>query len=66
MATEIKEKNKLEEKKNIIKIFETTLECAKYFDKPNSYINHSLYCNDKIRKDNKWYKISRNIELCKE
>lgn len=51
---------------NLIKIFETTLECAKYFGKPNSYINHSLYCNDKIRKDNKWYKISRNIELCKE
>lgn len=43
-----------------IKIFNTTQECADYFDKDRVYIYHNLkYCK-KIRKDHKeWYKISR-------
>lgn len=43
----------------LVKEFETTIDCADYFEKEREYINHNLkYCK-KIRKDGKWYKISR-------
>ena len=44
----------------LIKVFETTQECADYFDKELEYIYHNLkYCK-KIRKDNEWYVINRS------
>ncbi len=44
---------------NLLRKFKTTMECAEYFNKEPEYINHNLkYCN-KIRKDDKWYRISR-------
>lgn len=46
----------------LIKKFETTMDCADYFDKEPEYINHNLKYCDKIRKDGKWYRI-RRIEL---
>lgn len=43
----------------LIKVFETTQECADYFDKELEYIYHNLkYCK-KIRKDHEWYEIKR-------
>lgn len=43
----------------LIKIFETTEDCALFFDKEIQYIYHNLkYCK-KIKKDNIWYKIKR-------
>ena len=47
---------------NYIKTFETTEECAEFFDKDTAYINHNLKYRDKIRKDGKWYKIRRIIK----
>ena len=44
-----------------IRKFETTHECADYFDKDREYINHNLKCCKKIRKDNKWFLIRRKI-----
>ena len=46
---------------NFIRSFETTQECAEYFEKwgGREYINHNLKYCDKIRKDSKWYRISR-------
>lgn len=46
---------------NYIKTFETTEECAEFFDKDTAYINHNLKYRDKIRKDGKWYKIRRIV-----
>ena len=47
---------------NFIRKFETTEECADYFDKERDYINHNLkYCK-KIRKDGRWYVISREYQ----
>lgn len=47
---------------NFLRKFETTSECAEYFEKDREYINHSLkYCR-KIRKDGKWYVIRRDYE----
>lgn len=45
---------------NLVQYFNTTQDCANYFDKiDRDYINHNLkYCK-KIRKDGKWYIISR-------
>lgn len=44
---------------NFIRMFETTHECADFFDKDRDYINHNLkYCK-KIRKDDKWFVIKR-------
>lgn len=46
---------------NFIKKFETTQECADFFEKEMDYINHNLkYCK-KIRKDDKWYVIKREM-----
>lgn len=44
---------------NFIRSFETTQECADYFEYEREYINHNLKYCDKIRKDDKWYRISR-------
>lgn len=44
---------------NLLKKFETTMDCAEYFNKEPEYINHNLKYCDKIRKDGKWYRISR-------
>ena len=44
---------------NLLRKFETTMECAEYFNKEPEYINHNLKYCDKIRKDGKWYRISR-------
>lgn len=44
---------------NLIKKFETTKECAEFFEKNAEYINHSLIYNSKIRKGDEWYIISR-------
>ena len=46
-------------KGNFIKKFETTKECGDYFNQDRDYINHSLAYYKKIRKDGKWYVISR-------
>ena len=43
----------------LVKEFETTAECAEFFDKEREYINHHLKYYKKIRKDEKWYKMSR-------
>ena len=43
----------------LIKVFETTNDCANFFGTDNLYINHNLkYCNKK-RKDGKWYVLKR-------
>lgn len=44
---------------NLVMSFETTKECAEYFDKDRDYINHNIKYYKKIRKDDKWYKLSR-------
>ena len=44
---------------NLLKEFETTRDCAEYFEKDREYINHNLKYYKKIRKDNVWYKLSR-------
>lgn len=44
---------------NMIHRFSKTSECADFFNYSNEYINHNLKYSDKIRKDNKWYRISR-------
>ena len=52
---------------NFIKKFETTLECAMYFDVDPLYINHNLkYCKKIRYKKYKWYKISREENLKNE
>ena len=44
---------------NFICKFDTTADCAIFFDYEREYINHNLkYCK-KIRKNGKWYIISR-------
>ena len=50
---------------NFICKFDTTRDCAEWFDKDREYINHSLkYCK-KIKKNYKWYIISREeIKKC--
>ena len=50
-----------DENMNYIKTFETTEECAEFFNKDKAYINHNLKYRDKIRKDGKWYKIKRIV-----
>ena len=45
---------------NLLKVFETTMDCADYFEKDREYINHNLKYYDKIRKDGKWYYLRRN------
>lgn len=45
--------------KKLLRKFETTMECAEYFDKEPEYINHNLKYCDKIRKGGKWYRIRR-------
>lgn len=42
-----------------IKEFETTQDCADYFEKEREYINHNLKYCDKIRKNGCWYRLSR-------
>lgn len=44
----------------LIKKFETTYDCAEYFDKEPNYICHNIKYCDKIRKDGKWYRIRRS------
>lgn len=45
---------------DLVRIFETTQECADWFDYDREYIYHNLKYCDKIRKDNTmWYRISR-------
>ena len=44
---------------NFIKKFETTNECAEYFNQDRDYINYNLAYYKKIKKDGKWYVISR-------
>lgn len=46
---------------NFIKTFQSVEECAEFFDKEKNYIHHNLKYRDKIRKDDKWYKIRRII-----
>lgn len=47
----------------LIKIFETTQECADYLKKDREYLYHNLkYCK-KIRFEEEWYKISRTEEV---
>ena len=49
-------------KGNLLLEFESTNDCAKYFEKDCEYINHNLkYCK-KIRKNGKWFIISRRKE----
>lgn len=44
---------------HLIKIFDTTLECANYFGYTTDYINHNLkYCK-RIKKEGKYYVITR-------
>ena len=43
----------------LIKKFESTNECAIYFNKNQEYIKYNLRKYDKIRKDKKWYRIRR-------
>ena len=45
---------------NLLKEFETTQDCADYFEKDRDYVNHNLKYYQKIRKDGVWYKIRRN------
>ncbi len=47
---------------NFIRKFETTQDCADYFEKDRDYINHSLAYYKKIRKGGKWFVISREKE----
>ena len=51
--------------KNFICKFETTSDCGDFFNYDREYINHNLkYCK-KIRKNGKWYIISREeIKKC--
>lgn len=51
--------NLYDEKMNFLKRFETTGECAEFFNKTMEYINHSLKYNAKIRKNGIWYIITR-------
>lgn len=45
--------------KELLKEFNTTQECADFFNHDREYIYHNLkYCK-KIRKDGKWYLIKR-------
>lgn len=44
---------------NFITKFPTTRDCGDYFDYTREYINHNLKYRKKIRKDGKWYIISR-------
>jgi len=46
-------------KGELIKEFETTKDCAEYFEKEREYINHNLKYYRKIRKDGEWYILSR-------
>lgn len=48
-----------DEKNNFIKEFKTTDECAEFFNKERDYINHNLKYCARIRKDGKWYIITR-------
>ena len=52
---------------NFIREFETTQECADFFEKEKDYINHHLKYREKIRKDGVWYRIKRiRVDLLKE
>lgn len=46
-------------KGELLKEFETTKECAEYFEKDREYINHNLKYSKKIRKDGLWFVLSR-------
>ena len=48
---------------NLVKEFETTSECAEYFNKEKDYINHNLKYYKKIRKDNIWYVLKRERNI---
>ena len=43
----------------LIKIFNTTNECAEYFEKGADYIRHNMKYCQKIQRNGKWYKLSR-------
>ncbi len=47
---------------NLIKKFESTLECAEYFNKEREYINHSIWEKMKFRHNNEWYRLKRKKE----
>lgn len=47
---------------NLIKKFESTLECAEYFNKEREYINHSIWKKMKFRHNNEWYRLKRKKE----
>ena len=48
-----------DEKMNFIKEFKTTRECAEFFNKSMAYINYNLKYFSKIRKNGKWFIITR-------
>lgn len=43
----------------LLKKFEQTKDCAEFFDKDPDYICHNMQYCDKIKKDNTWYRITR-------
>lgn len=47
-------------KGELVREFETTQDCADYFEKDRDYVNHNLKYCQKIRKDGKWYYLRRN------
>ena len=44
---------------NLLRVFETSFECADYFNKDVQYIYYNIKYFKKIRKDDKWYVIKR-------
>lgn len=46
---------------NFIRKFETTHECAEFFDKDRNYINYNLKYHKRIRKNGKWFVIKREM-----
>lgn len=49
--------------KVLVRIFDTTDECAEFFGKDREYIYHNLKYCEKIRKDGQWYEIKREQDV---
>lgn len=45
---------------NLLRVFDTSFDCADYFDKDVHYIYYNIKYFNRIRKDGKWYVIKRN------
>lgn len=42
-----------------VEYYKSTFDCADAFEKDVDYINHVIWLKQKIRRDGKWYRLTR-------